>query len=41
LPIGLSHRLGDGNVVVLLDGGRVTAAGGMEVLDAATADLMA
>src|SRR5262249_10305427 len=27
--------------VVLLDGGRVTAAGGMEVLAAATADLMA
>jgi molybdate transport system ATP-binding protein len=27
--------------VVLLDGGRVTAAGGLEVLDAATAELMA
>jgi hypothetical protein len=27
--------------VVLLDGGRVAAAGGLEVLDAATAELMA
>jgi molybdate transport system ATP-binding protein len=41
----VSHHAGElkriATSVVLLDGGRVAAAGGMEVLDAATAELMA
>ncbi len=41
----VSHHAGElkriATSVVLLDGGRVAAAGGLEVLDAATAELMA